>query len=260
MATALTAVAALWFSAQSLRSTEQQYTLSERGQVTDRFTKAVEQLGSDKLDIRLGGIYSLEGLAGDSNADRGVIFEVLSAYVRTHAGPVDTCTASSTPTVDVDAALTVIGRRDQRAGQPERIDLRSTCLANVILTGKNFDGVLLDASSLVKAWLPAVSLTNASLQRANLNAAKFTDADLAGANLSMTNLHSARLDHAELTGANLYAADLSYANLVGANLAGANLGRIVYDATTTWPEGFTPPPSRPREDQCGYRNITACMG
>ena len=42
------------------------HELAERGQVTDRFTKAIEQLGSDKLDVRIGGIYALERIARDS--------------------------------------------------------------------------------------------------------------------------------------------------------------------------------------------------
>jgi hypothetical protein len=33
------------------------YRLTQQGQITDRYTKAIEQLGSDKLDVRLGGIY-----------------------------------------------------------------------------------------------------------------------------------------------------------------------------------------------------------
>jgi len=37
--------------------------LTEQGQITDRYTKAVEQLGSDKLDVRIGGIYALERIA-----------------------------------------------------------------------------------------------------------------------------------------------------------------------------------------------------
>ncbi len=31
---------------------------AEQGQITDRFTKAIEQLGSEKLAIRLGGIHA----------------------------------------------------------------------------------------------------------------------------------------------------------------------------------------------------------
>ncbi|MBP1823230.1 pentapeptide repeat-containing protein [Mycobacterium sp. OAE908] len=230
-------------------STEKQYNLSEQGQVTERFTRAVEQLGSDKVDIRLGGIYSLERLARDSREDRSVILEVLSAYIRTRAGPGKDCTASSTPAPDVQAALTVIGRRERGGSQFEKIDLQNTCLANVILTGAYLDGALLNAAYLVGAWLPSASLVNAGLQLANLNGAKFTDANLTGSDLRMTNLYYALLDHTNLSRANLYAADLSNANMAAANLAGANLVDVFYDSTTQWPLRFRPPPSRPHKDQ-----------
>jgi hypothetical protein len=45
---------------------------------------------------------------------------------------------------------------------------------------------------------------------------------------------------ANLTGANLLGAFLFNADLSGANLIGANLSGAVYDADTTWPEGFDP--------------------
>ena len=34
--------------------------------MTDRYTKAIKQLGSKKLDVRIGGIYALERVARDS--------------------------------------------------------------------------------------------------------------------------------------------------------------------------------------------------
>lgn len=52
------------------------------GHVTDRYSKAIEQLGSDKIEIRLGGIYALERLMRDSPNDQPTIIEVLAAYVR----------------------------------------------------------------------------------------------------------------------------------------------------------------------------------
>src|ERR1051326_4057166 len=45
------------------------HELTEQGQITDRYTKAVEQLGSDKLDVRIGGIYALERITRDSPND-----------------------------------------------------------------------------------------------------------------------------------------------------------------------------------------------
>ena len=73
----LAAVAALVFTALNFsllrRNSEQAdqwqrrtHELTEQGQVTDRYTKAIEQLGSDKLDVRIGGIYALERIARDS--------------------------------------------------------------------------------------------------------------------------------------------------------------------------------------------------
>ena len=53
--------------------------------MTDRFTKAIEQLGSDKLDVRIGGIYALERIARDSAKDHPTVMEVLTAFIREHS-------------------------------------------------------------------------------------------------------------------------------------------------------------------------------
>ena len=50
--------------------------------MTERYTKAIEQLGEDKLDVRLGGIYSLERVARDSPRDHPTVMEVLTAFIR----------------------------------------------------------------------------------------------------------------------------------------------------------------------------------
>ena len=61
------------------------YRLQQEGQFTDRFTKAVAQLGDDKLEIRLGGLYALERIAKDSPKDHWTVMEILSAYIRENA-------------------------------------------------------------------------------------------------------------------------------------------------------------------------------
>jgi hypothetical protein len=54
--------------------------------VTDRYTKAIEQFGSDKLDVRVGGTYALERIAHDSARDHPTVMEVCSlrSYVSAH--------------------------------------------------------------------------------------------------------------------------------------------------------------------------------
>jgi hypothetical protein len=65
--------------------TWRQLRIAREGQITERFTRAIDQLGHDHLDVRLGGIYALERIARDSPADRATIGEVLTAFVRSHA-------------------------------------------------------------------------------------------------------------------------------------------------------------------------------
>jgi hypothetical protein len=50
--------------------------------VTELYTKAVEQLGSDKAPVRLGGLYALERVAQNNPAQRQTIANVLCAYLR----------------------------------------------------------------------------------------------------------------------------------------------------------------------------------
>src|SRR5215469_1940725 len=47
------------------------------GQIADLYSRAIEQLGSDKLEVRIGGIYALERVARDSAADHPTVMEVL---------------------------------------------------------------------------------------------------------------------------------------------------------------------------------------
>jgi hypothetical protein len=55
---------------------------AEDKQITERFTKAVEQLASQEITVRLGGIYALERIANNSEDDHWTIMEVLTAFVR----------------------------------------------------------------------------------------------------------------------------------------------------------------------------------
>ena len=61
------------------------YELTEQGQVTDRYTKAIEQLGSETIDVSIGGVYALERIARDSPKDHPTVMEVLAACIREHS-------------------------------------------------------------------------------------------------------------------------------------------------------------------------------
>ena len=231
------------------------YGLTEQGQVTDRYTKAIEQLGSKELDVRIGGIYALERIAHDSSRDHPTVMEVLAAFVREHSreqrqtpdpdGKAD----ERYPRPDVQAALTVIGRRDARH------DTRPIDLSGADLWGADLRGAYLTGANLHRA-----NLSNSYLGRAHLNAALLGGADLTGANLTDAQLTGARVGGADLTYAHLEGADLTDANLRGANLTNAYLSRAhlidahLKDASLAgawWPEDAAVPEGWQRDTSSG---------
>ena len=62
--------------------TWQNVRINREGKITDRFSKAIDQLGSEKLSVRVGGVYALERIDRDSEKDHWTIVEVLCAFVR----------------------------------------------------------------------------------------------------------------------------------------------------------------------------------
>ncbi|WP_194813391.1 pentapeptide repeat-containing protein [Nocardia sp. XZ_19_385] len=268
IATTVAALGALWFTSKSLAATADQYRLAQQTQVTERFSKAVEGLSSDKIDVRLGGIYLLERLARDSPQDHMTVFDVLGAFVRTHS-PADGPAAGQRVGLDIQAAVVVISRRD-RQHDTHPVDLSGSRLAELRLTGLNLTGVNLAAANLAWTRLENADLTGVNLSAADLTGATLKHADLRraalmGGHLSFASFDRARLENADFTGATLTdawfqgtemggttlaGADLGDAHLESANLNGALLGGVKYNSKTAWPPGFTPPPPVPAEGGC----------
>ena len=154
---------------ETVRVAQENVRVAEEGQITDRFTKAIEHLGSDKMAIRLGGIYALERIAKDSEKDQGPIMEVLTAYVRENAPKQGKSAeeAAAKPTTDIQAILTVLGRR--KATEIKRpgdiINLSNTHLAGLVLFGANLSGVNLSRANLSLAVLTGANLNMANLSR-----------------------------------------------------------------------------------------------
>jgi hypothetical protein len=233
------------FLLAGLYSSVQTFNLSREGQITDRFTKAIEQLGAvdakgnPKLQVRLGGIYALERIAHDSERDHQAIMEILTTYIREHA-PATTKSRQTRqertdksalsprrPSADIQAILTVIGRRqvnyDKANLDLRNADLRGANLSLANLRAADLSGADLSGAVLSGADLSGAVLSGAVLIGADLSGANLFGADLIGAVLIGAHLSGAYLSGADLRLANLSEADLSGANLIGAHLSGADL-------------------------------------
>jgi hypothetical protein len=248
------------------RAADRQARTGEQGHITDRFTKAIEQLGSEKMAVRLGAIYALERLSKDSPSDHWTIMEALTAYVRDNAplrpkkvpgnpfvelqvGDEGRPTEGERiqPVTDIQAILTVLGRRgkkerSRRGAVVRRLDLSRTDLHGLVLPEAylpytDFFGADLHHAFLVGSDLRGANLHRANLQRARLQGVSFKEAKLHGAALMQAELEEAFLLGADLTRANLQAANLGRASLFRATLTDANLrGASLRGAGITQPQ------------------------
>lgn len=239
---------------------EEQTKADLRRRITESFAKAVEQLGSDKLEVRLGGIYTLERIAHESADDYWPTMETLTAFVRerTRWKESDDNAVSGTvsrfyrsePTqqfergapTDIAAVLTVINRRfsedrireadagwrfDLRGVDFRHFVLRNAHLGRVFLTGAHLEGAFLNNAHLEEAILTNAHLEGAHLADAHLEKASLVGACLEGAYLADAHLEGAYLDNAHLSEVFFSGAHLNGAFLRGAHLNGVDLSRAI---------------------------------
>jgi len=205
-------IVGLFFTWRTVRTTEKNLKVSQEataknleiaqeGLVTQRFSRAIELLGSDKLGVRLGGIYALERVARESRRDHWPIMEILTAFARENASWKHGDPPQAIRT-DVQAVLTVLGRRNKTheaigmrrsLSESRKLDLRSTNLQGADLFGADFAGANFTYSNLSKS-----KMLNTNLQYANLNEADLSESHITGSNLKDTKLSGTRFDSATL--------------------------------------------------------------
>lgn len=236
--------AALRTAEAALRSAQ----IAEQGQITDRFTRAIDQIGKRTADghpnveVRLGGVYALEQIVNDvldQQRERYLsqVAAVLVSYVQENAKPGSAVDGKVRN--DVQAAVAVIGRLVRFP--ISRIGLVWLDFSNLELPGLDLSGFntpmmewRFDGSNLVGAQFVSSKMSlhaiNANLKGANLSSAVLTMAILREANLTSawlisTNLSGGMLEKALLNQANCPGLRLEHARLHGANLSGARIHR-----------------------------------
>ncbi len=147
--------------------------------VTELYSKAVEQLGSDKAPVRLGGLYALERLAQNNSEHRQTVVNVLCAYLRMpYRSP------GAPPSDDEDRH-----RHDEYRDQVQEREVRLAAqriLAHHLAprdADRFWDGIDLD--------LTGANLVDFDLRACRLGPARFTSATFTGL---------ARFDEVTLTG------------------------------------------------------------
>ncbi len=186
--------------------------------VTELYTKAADQLGSDKAPVRLAGLYALERLAQGNPSQRQTIVNVICAnlqmpYTPRGAAPAEPSAHGGRSSEDGTAASEEKQAEQERERYEKRLqehekrtqEQRVRTTAQRILQrhrSRSTDETI--------RWKTGIGLSEANLTEGDLS-----NADLTGADLLKADLTKAVLGGADLTGARLVMADLTEAVLVG---------------------------------------------
>jgi uncharacterized protein YjbI with pentapeptide repeats len=219
-------LASVFFTYQTVRVSQESLELTARGQITERFTRAIDQIGNARLDVAIGGIYALGQLAQESPTEHVPIMDILATYIHQHSpdGPTEECGRSDIEG-DVQAAITVIGSRNDAFDDPgSSIDLKNVNLASGNFSAGNFEGVLFSGSCLADADFHDAQVEGTDFSSRRLEFAK------GGIGLDATVLTNANLNQAHAADALFgrvlaWPVDMVGADLAGADLSGARLGR-----------------------------------
>jgi uncharacterized protein YjbI with pentapeptide repeats len=237
------------------------YRLNREGQITERFSRAVDQLGKENEDsIKVGAILSLDRVAHESKGDRATIVNLLAVHIRSsmrgpnsnraNRGHASTRRLRRELTPDAKMSFVALARI-HRLGIPDLIpgleeerhqyaDLRGIVLRGADLRREYVVDVDLSESDLSDAILE-----HANLQGVNLYAATLRNANLCWVNTGLKKPRGITLRKADLRGAMLKGARLDQSILRGAMLGTtgsrpANLGGAVLKsvrADGVWLEG-----------------------
>ena len=237
-----------------------QNKINEQGQITESMVQAITQIGAvngDKpnIEVRLGGLYSLQRIMQDSPRDELSIAKIFYAYVRENitrdkSGQPEQKDKNGNKSYklpeDIKAVLGIISEfskeRKVHGKWPllnlviptfdlSHADFSNYSLIDIDFSRANLEQINLSGTDLMNADLSGTNLSGADLSYANLFDTDLSDADLSDADLKTTIFHSAHLNdtvfhNADLSGNNLTRVDFSYADISLANLSGADLAGV----------------------------------
>lgn len=252
----------------------------KEGHITDRISKAVEQLGAEKvikthlkdddgnlkyngnlpspvemtvpnIEVRIGGILSLERVAQDSVAydngrDHVRIMEVICCYLRENsaAGYDRTIIAKSKAypaRIDLQKAVDVLRRRTMQQLAIEAKERYSLDLRNVDFSGFDLSGCSFIGATIPESIFEFTDLSGCDFTGASMTGSVFKDCTWSGARIHGTNMNMCLFFREEL--GLLFGASLDSVFVEGANFShsGLNLNqvsRMFGSSDTLLPDGY----------------------
>lgn len=226
-------LAGLYFSAESVRNSARTLDHQRESRLLDRYYEAIGQLDHESEGVRIGALYSLKSLFGESVLDRESIVEVLTAFLRTRASTRRE-NHENLPH-DVDKALQITGgllKSIRPEHQDELFDLKEVDLHDLFISDSSFANM-----DLSKADMSDGLFLRCAFRKSYLYSTNFTKTHFVGCDFK-----DAYMIRAVLFGSTLS----SCRNLTWSYIADAEI-----DAETTLPEYLLKSPPKWYTDRFG---------
>ena len=230
----------LYFAWRRLGQQDKNIEIAKKGQGAERFSRNLEHLESNMLEIRQGGIHALGQIAEEFPEDRGPISRVLCSFIRENS-VADTMEMYSGEGGGVSPAYNKEARHHSEIGQcrgdvfealrvvagptfnDENRDLTYGYFHNAMLPNANLSNVEsrvadFEGSNLIQANFSRADLYDTHFARANLTGADFKKASLLKVRFIQAIIISTCFDDADLSSANLEKANFTDATFYDANL------------------------------------------
>lgn len=218
-----------FFLIRRTKAIEQDVEIAAQNLTIDRLNRAIQQLDSEKVYVRLGGITGLEQIATTQDRESKRIARILVSFIRTRATEdseevelkeENEFDAYRAKRLDIETAVNALARiasklerqeqfqqhgdKKQDLCNLESLDLRGLRLENANLSrfnlaGTDFSGTWMRRVNFTGALLFKITRTrrkfSAIFFRAFLDQANFTDAYMNGAIFTKAQLVSAKFDN-----------------------------------------------------------------
>jgi len=248
--------------------------IAEEGHITDRFTKAVEQLGASQdgrptIEVRIGAIYALERISKDSPRDYWSVVDILAEYLCQHAKPENLQTTelrtflnTSFIRADLAAVLRVLSRRRDPLPQfGTRLQLHN-CFLPWTTIAADFSRTAMLNCDFSKDHFLRTDFSGSNFGRIDFRECGFHDVNFSrtlqtsvsfrGSSFDGCVFTEAVLSHIDFQGAVLRSVDFLGAKMTlvivkGTDLTGTSglttemLEGTLGDGETVLPKGVTPP-------------------
>jgi len=198
--TAIVGVVSVVAAARSAKAASEQALIANDAKITDRIAKAVEFLGNEKENIRIGAILSLERIAKDSPRDHQVIFEQISVFIKNklenkprHSDEIiGIIIKNKSYFRDVNLAIEVIGRRNFK-NDSLQIDLSNCNFSNIRMQNKNFRGINFFGSTFNNSSFFKCNFEECNLITSDFSDCTFNESILSGSKFQNSTLSRAKI-------------------------------------------------------------------